>query len=111
MEVCEGQRLRRESRLFRKPESQNINLYLSQLTHRVTKEEIARYTHDVVREGFFCGERKWGLRIRPSTLDVDFIVLTFIVLEKRRRDKATEDSRDLSRQEAICEGGTEMGCA
>ena len=39
------------------------------------------------------------------------IVLTFIILEKRRRDKALKDEDDPRREEAIFEGGTEMGCA
>ena len=37
------------------------------------------------------------------------IVLTFIVLEKRRHDKATEKEHEVARgEEEPCEGGTEM---
>lgn len=58
----------------------------------------------------FRGEHHWGLRIRPSNLDIDMIVLTFVVLEKRRHDKATEkEQQDVSRGEEPCEGGIEMG--
>lgn len=71
---------------------------------------MARFVHELVKEGFFRGERKWALRLRPSNLDIDIIVLTFIILEKRRRDalkSAVKDDED--REEAPCEGGVDMG--
>lgn len=81
-----------------------------QLTHRNTGDEVARFVHELVTDGFFRGERKWALRIRPSTLDIDIIVLTFIILEKRRRDALKNVAKDVDREEAPCEGGVEMGC-
>ena len=57
----------------------------------------------------FRGEERWGLRIRPSNLDIDLIVLTFIILEKRRRDKIIEQESQESHGEEPCEGGIEMG--
>ena len=59
----------------------------------------------------FRGEQHWGLRIRPSNLDIDMIVLTFVVLEKRRHDRVTEkEPHDASHgEEEPCEGGIEMG--
>ena len=82
-----------------------------QLTHRITGHEVARYSNDTVHEGHFRGEEKWGLHIRPTTLNVDLIVLTFVILEKRRRDKARKEMQNNSRADTVCEGGTEMGCA
>lgn len=61
-----------------------------QLTNRSSGEEIARYTRDVVSEGFFRGERKWLLQMEPGTLSVDIIVLTFIIMEKKRRDRVAD---------------------
>lgn len=82
-----------------------------QLTNRITGTEVARHTHEDVCEGYFCGERRWCLQLRPSALDIDLIILTFIILEKRRLDKADgEVDSDEDPAEALCEGGTEMGC-
>lgn len=71
---------------------------------------MARFVHELVDEGFFRGEPKWVLRIRPSSLDIDIIVLTFIILEKRRRDALKNSAKDVDREETPCEGGVEMGC-
>lgn len=81
----------------------------SQLTQRNTGEEIARHSLDLVKEGPFRGEERWVLRIRSCILDIDLIVLTFIVLEKRRRDKVVEEDGHHSHEEEPCEGGIEMG--
>jgi hypothetical protein len=84
----------------------------SQLTHRITGEEVARFAKETVKEGFFRGEGKWGLRIRPTALDIDIIVLTFIILEKRRRDAlkgANQKTVDRDLEEAPCEAGVDAG--
>ncbi|PCH38414.1 hypothetical protein WOLCODRAFT_66498 [Wolfiporia cocos MD-104 SS10] len=60
------------------------------LTDSNTGKEVARYTQDVVKEGFFRGEKKWYLRIQPATLDIDMVVVTFMIMEKKRRDKVTD---------------------
>ncbi|KAH9857595.1 hypothetical protein C2E23DRAFT_282379 [Lenzites betulinus] len=78
------------------------------LTRLDTGTEIARFTQEVVREGFFHGERKWCLSIQPTTLDIDLIVLSFIIMEKRRRDRvAVEAMKDGCHDEDLPEGG---GC-
>ncbi|OCH85228.1 hypothetical protein OBBRIDRAFT_785157 [Obba rivulosa] len=60
------------------------------LTNRRSGKEVARFTQEVVTDGFFRGERKWLLSIEPGTLNVDIIILTFIIVEKRRRDRVTD---------------------
>ncbi|KAK7049421.1 hypothetical protein VNI00_006022 [Paramarasmius palmivorus] len=68
----------------------------SVLTRLSTNEEIARYTYAQTDEGLYAGERKTRLRIHPfsssyspeslSPLDIDLIVLSFLIMEKKRRD-------------------------
>ena len=65
---------------------------------------------ETVKEGFFRGEGKWALKIRPTSLDIDLIVLTFIILEKRRRDTLKcASQKAIDREEAPCESGVEVG--
>ncbi|EKM55947.1 uncharacterized protein PHACADRAFT_256916 [Phanerochaete carnosa HHB-10118-sp] len=78
------------------------------LSLRSTGEEVARHTAELVKEGYFKGERQWVLKIRPGCdLDIDIIVLTFVILEKRRRDKLAKQSSEEHGEEP-CEGGIEM---
>ena len=82
----------------------------AQLTQLKSGEVVARFTQELVKEGFFCGERKWCLQIEPTTLDIDTIVLTFIIMEKRRRDRVSaECMRRGDRDEDPAEGGCEGG--
>ncbi|KAI0648331.1 hypothetical protein C8Q79DRAFT_999708 [Trametes meyenii] len=85
------------------------------LTHLESGAEIARFSQEVVIEGFFRSERKWCLQIQPTTLDIDMIVVTFIIMEKRRRDRVAADSmktRPCDEDPAEgggCEAGAGMG--
>ena len=82
----------------------------AQLTQLKSGEVVARFTQELVKEGFFCGERKWCLQIEPTALDIDTIVLTFIIMEKRRRDRVSaECMRRGDRDEDPAEGGCEGG--
>ncbi|KAI0373254.1 hypothetical protein BV20DRAFT_938211 [Pilatotrama ljubarskyi] len=85
------------------------------LTHLDTGAEVARFTQELVTEGFFRGERKWCLQVQPTTLDIDMIVLTFIIMEKRRRDRVAGEAmkvrpcdEDLP-EGGGCEAGAGMG--
>ena len=83
----------------------------AQLTQLKSGEVVARFTQELVKEGFFCGERKWCLQIEPTALDIDTIVLTFIIMEKRRRDRVAADGmkdQDFTDDE-IAEGACEVG--
>ncbi|KAI0737872.1 hypothetical protein C8Q80DRAFT_1114190 [Daedaleopsis nitida] len=75
------------------------------LTHLNSGREVARFTRELVTEGFFRGERKWCLHVQPTTLDIDMVVLTFVIMEKRRRDRVTADTKDAD--EEVAEGGCE----
>jgi len=79
----------------------------SVLTCAKTREEVARFTEDDVKEGYFRGQKKWYLQTYPSTLDIDMVVITFIIMEKRRRDKVTDPLavRVLEHDEDPAEGG------
>ncbi|EMD34404.1 hypothetical protein CERSUDRAFT_158863 [Gelatoporia subvermispora B] len=60
------------------------------LTNRSSGKEVARFTQNVVTKGYFRGQRKWLLHTEPGTLNVDIIVLTFIIVEKKRRDRVAD---------------------
>ena len=81
----------------------------AQLTQLKSGEVVARFTQELVKEGFFCGERKWCLQIEPTALDIDTIVLTFIIMEKRWRDRvAAEGMKEKGRgDDDVPEGGCE----
>ena len=82
-----------------------------QLTKRSTGEEVARHSPELVKDGHFRGEQRWALRIRPCDLDIDMIVLTFTILEKRRIEQAHKRDHSASRADEPCEGGIETGLA
>jgi hypothetical protein len=49
--------------------------------------QIASSDYTLVTEGVFAGEKKQNLLIQPSSVDIDLIVLTFIIMESRRRER------------------------
>ncbi|KAF7441135.1 hypothetical protein PC9H_001484 [Pleurotus ostreatus] len=65
------------------------------LLHKLTKTEIARCTVALVTHGVFAGEKKLRLTIHASVykVNVDMIVLSFIILEKKRRDAGGDGTR------------------
>lgn len=111
LEVRQGQWLRRESPprsplcLIPTPLRPRARV---QLTQRSTGEEVARHAPELVKDGYFKGERQWTLKVRPGCdLDIDIIVLTFVVLEKRRREKLAKQGPEESGADPV-EGGIEM---
>jgi hypothetical protein len=69
------------------------SLHLKQLCNAQTDQEVARYTVALGSEGLYAGERKSRLRIQPGcSLDVELVVLSFLIMEKKRREKAGESS-------------------
>ncbi|KAF9466257.1 TonB box-containing protein [Collybia nuda] len=59
-----------------------------------TDEEIARYSHVLVEEGLFAGEKRTVLRVQPlCTIDIDLVVLSFVIMEKKRRDRDGDGSK------------------
>ncbi|KAG6918024.1 hypothetical protein DXG01_016876 [Tephrocybe rancida] len=51
-------------------------------------KEVAKYTIGSRLEGSFAGEKKTFLRIQPCSLDLDLLVLSFTIMEKKRRERA-----------------------
>ncbi|KAF5386612.1 hypothetical protein D9615_001932 [Tricholomella constricta] len=62
------------------------------LTSSNNNEEIAIYTSTFNNEGLFAGERKHFLRIQPCSVDLDLVVLSFMIMEKKRRERAGDGS-------------------
>ncbi|EJF62655.1 hypothetical protein DICSQDRAFT_146329 [Dichomitus squalens LYAD-421 SS1] len=81
------------------------------LTHVSSSREVARFVQETVTEGFFQGEKKWCLFIQPTNLDIDMIVVSFIIMEKRRRDRIAAEGMKTKNQDEdrAVEGGCETG--
>ncbi|CCM05035.1 uncharacterized protein FIBRA_07237 [Fibroporia radiculosa] len=79
----------------------------SLLTNDKTGEEVARFSQDFVEDGFFRGEKKWFLQIQLTSLSVDMIVITFMIMEKKRRDRVADHQavRVLDHDEDLADGG------
>ena len=86
-----------------------------QLLHVRTGSVKAIYEHSPshVSRGVFKGQFKTCLRIHPScTLDTDILILTFVVMEKKRRDSlgdqvnvATDKEESLAEASGMEGGG------
>ena len=59
----------------------------AKLTQVGTSEEVARYTRELIDEGLFAKEKRAVLRIHPCSLDIDLIILSFLIFAKKRRDR------------------------
>ena len=84
----------------------------AQLTHQRTGREVARFTQETVAECFFKAETKWCLQIQPTMLDIDLVVVTFLIMEKRRRDRVAAEGMNAAGHPAdddVVEGGCEGG--
>ncbi|RDB24128.1 Sterol regulatory element-binding protein cleavage-activating protein [Hypsizygus marmoreus] len=80
------------------------------LTSSRTDEEIARYTRALNEEGLFAGEKKSVLRIQPCSVDIDLVILSFMIMEKKRRDHAGDGTRLVDHDEdPQGDGGAEGG--
>ncbi|KIL68544.1 hypothetical protein M378DRAFT_71320 [Amanita muscaria Koide BX008] len=51
-----------------------------------TSDKIAHYAREHVENGLFAGEKRGVLRIQPCALDIDLIILSFLIFAKKRRD-------------------------
>ena len=85
---------------------------LPQLIHVRTGGVKAIYEHSPshVVKGVFKGQFKTCLRIHPScTLDTDILVLTFIVMEKKRRDGLGDQVNVGAKEESVAEASAMEG--
>lgn len=61
---------------------------------------IATSSWTTVAEGVFAGDKRQVLRIQPCSIDIDLIVLTFIIMETKRREQdGYADKYDATRDE------------
>jgi hypothetical protein len=58
-----------------------------------TNNEIAQYSRQSIKEGLFAQEKRAVLRIQPSALDIDLIILTFLIFAKKRRDRGGDGTK------------------
>jgi len=59
------------------------------LTECSTNKTVARFVRGQKGQGIFSGQRKACLRIYPALiLDIDLVVLSFLIMEKKRCDQA-----------------------
>ncbi|KAJ3886686.1 MAG: TonB box-containing protein [Lentinula lateritia] len=52
-----------------------------------TKEEVACYSFAISKEGLYAGEKKSRLTIQPCSVELDLIVVSFLIMLKKRREK------------------------
>lgn len=84
---------------------------LEQLTARYEKVEVARFTYQVATEGMLAGQKKWYLQVYPSSLDTDIIIITFIIMEKRRREREKHSDKEGFAEDNPFESGFDGGIA
>ncbi|KAF8626344.1 hypothetical protein AX15_005001 [Amanita polypyramis BW_CC] len=63
------------------------------LTQVGTDEEIAQYSRELIEEGLFAREKRAVLRIYPCSLDIDLIILSFLIFAKKRRDRGGDGTK------------------
>jgi hypothetical protein len=91
-------------------DGRNRDSFDIQLTHNETNEEVARFIQELIAEGIFAGERKSCLRIQPCSVDLDLIVLSCLIMEKKRRDHAGDGTRLAAHDEdPQGDGGSGLG--
>ncbi|KAL1747504.1 hypothetical protein HDZ31DRAFT_31628 [Schizophyllum fasciatum] len=81
------------------------------LTRVDTSEEVARFCTTVPEEGAFKGERRSTLRIQACTVDVELILLTFLIIEKKRRDGVDAERSCAHDEDPQGDGGGDGGSA
>ncbi|KAJ3776135.1 TonB box-containing protein [Lentinula raphanica] len=57
------------------------------LTRSDTNQEVACYSFALSKEGLYAGERKSRLKIQPCSVELDLIVVSFLIMLKKRREK------------------------
>ncbi|KAG6845688.1 hypothetical protein H0H87_004949 [Tephrocybe sp. NHM501043] len=81
------------------------------LTRVHDNKEIAKYTMGSRVEGSFAGEKKTFLQIQPCSLDLDLLILSFAIMEKKRRERtddlATVPHEDEVQGDGAADGGGE----
>jgi len=68
----------------------NLKPINPQLSVCNTGDEIAQQVRWLAEEGVFAGQERSALRINPCLIDIELIVLSFVILEKQRRARISE---------------------
>jgi hypothetical protein len=63
----------------------------------------------VNEEGLFAGEKKSRIRIQPCSVDIDLVVLSFVIVEKKKRDHAGDGTRRSPHDEDPLDCGVDGG--
>ena len=58
-----------------------------------TNKEIAQYSRQLIKEGLFAQEKRAVLRFQPCSLDIDLIILSFLIFAKKRRDRGGDGTK------------------
>lgn len=82
---------------------------LTKLSRCDTGQEVARYSYDVDEEGLFAGEKRSRIRIQPCSVDIDLVILSFVIVEKKKRDQAGDGTRRCPYDEDPLECGVDGG--
>jgi hypothetical protein len=78
------------------------------LTKCSTGEEITQQVRWLSEEGVFAGQERCALRINPSSIDIELVVLSFVMAEKKRRGKTkprTSEARAMHTEDDAFDGG------
>ncbi|KAJ3781943.1 TonB box-containing protein [Lentinula aff. detonsa] len=85
------------------------------LTRGDTKEQIACYSFALSKEGLYAGERKSRLLIQPCSVELDLVVISFLIMLRKRREKTGTNillcAHDMDPQgDGGGDGGSGAGC-
>ncbi|TCD64674.1 hypothetical protein EIP91_003788 [Steccherinum ochraceum] len=78
------------------------------LSDRNGKKEIARL-HCQALPDAYTGQEKWHIKVNPTSLDLDMIIITFVIVEKRRREQDESDKDDVEENPFKFESGFDGG--
>ncbi|KAF5358510.1 hypothetical protein D9756_001965 [Leucocoprinus leucothites] len=80
------------------------------LTQCSTGEEIAQQVRWFSEEGVFAGQERSALRINPCSVDIELVVLSFVMAEKKRRPRIkskADESKTLHAEDVPLDGAVE----
>lgn len=55
------------------------------------------------------GQEKWCLKLGHTSLDIDMIIITFVIVEKRRREREESEKEDVEDNSTKFEDGFDGG--
>lgn len=76
-----------------------------QLTCCDTNEEVARFAIKIIDEGCYVQEKKPVLVVQPCSVDVDLVILSWVIMENKLREGGKDGSKFTARDEDPVDGG------